>query len=147
MPDARSALGAGPRLVERFDAFECGFHLARSRPAPAAMDLDVQRRAHVCFQVLEERLDRLQKRLGLILQRTPQPLEELANLALVVRLASSKRQRCPERLADLLQELLQRAPRLGGRAMDVAAVEPFARRCENARRFILVRSRPGLVAP
>ena len=107
------------------------------------MGRDVQRGADVRFQVLEERLDRLQQGLRALLQRAPDSLEQLADLPLVVGLAAPERERCPERLADLLQQLLERAPRLGRGARERPRFSSRSRAAaENARRFVLRRPRP-----
>ena len=111
------------------------------RTAAAGMDGNVQRRADVRLEILEERLERLQLGLRALFQRTPQPLEQLADLPLVVRLAAPEGQRRPQRLAHLLQQFLERATCLGRGIVDVPALEPLAGVPKNVRRFILRRPR------
>ena len=90
--------------------------------APAAgMGGDVQRRADIRFQVLDDGLDCRQLGLGVLLERTAETHEQLTDLALVVGLAAAERERCPERLADLLQQLLERAAPFRRGALDVVA--------------------------
>ena len=147
MPHTRPALGAGPRPIQCGDSLQCGFDLARCGAASAAMNRNVQGRADVGFQVLEEWLDRLQQGLRSFLQRAPHSLEKLADFPLVVCLATPERERCPQRLTDFLQEFLECATRLGRSAMDVPALESLTCMMEHAGRFILRRPRPRCIAP
>ena len=100
------------------------------------MDLDVQGGPDVRFEVLEKRLGGLEDGLRPLFQCASDALEELADFPLVVRLSASERERRPERFAGLLQQLLERAPGLGGGAVNIPARESLARRRENARRAV-----------
>ena len=107
------------------------------------MDGDVQSGADICLQVLEERLERLQLGFRSLFQSTTQSFEQFADLPLVVRLATPERQRRPQRLADFLQQFLQRPTGPGGGILDVPTVEPLAGMLEDVPGFILRRPRPG----
>ena len=50
---------------------------------------DVQRRADVRLEIPEERLERFREGLRSLFQRTPDSLEQLTDLSLVVRLAAA----------------------------------------------------------
>src|SRR5688572_18350557 len=97
VPDARPALRTEPRLVQRGDAFQRSLDFADAEQSPASMGRDVERGSHVRLQVLEQRLEPVQHGLGPLLQRTPDSPEQLANLPLVVRLASPEWPRGPKR--------------------------------------------------
>src|SRR5262245_38411753 len=119
MPDARLALRAGPLAVQRLDALQRDFHFACGRASPAAVNLDVQGRTDICLHVLEQRLDRLEQAFRPLFERAADAFEQLSDFPLVVRLTAAERQRGPERLADFLQQFLEAAARLGGRAVNV----------------------------
>src|SRR5688572_8573531 len=147
VPDARPALRTEPRLVQRGDAFKRSLDFADAEQTPASMGRDVERSADVRLQVLEQRLECVQHGLRPLLQRTPDSPEQLTNLPLVVRLASPEWQRRPQRLANLLQELFEGAPRLGGRALNIAVVEPLPGTPENSRSPVVRGPRARGIAP
>ena len=147
MPDAGPALGAGPLLVQRRDTIQCGLHFTGSGPAAAAVGRDVQRRPDVRLEVLEKRLDRFQHGFGPLFQRTSNAFEQLADFPPVIRLAAPEGKRRPQCLADLLQQLLERATGFRGRPLNVPAIEPLPRVLENPRRLIQRCPRARRVAP
>src|SRR6185312_10076705 len=101
-------------------------YFARPRAPAAGMGRDVQGGADIRFQVFDQGLDSRQLGLGVLLQRTSQTDEQLADLALVVGLAAAERERCPERLAHLLQQLLERAAPFRRGALNVVALQALA---------------------
>src|SRR5262245_43080378 len=147
VPDARPAGGAAPAAVEVLDALDRRLDLAGPGAPAAGVHLHVERGLHVGLQRLEGRLQLLEQGLGVLLERSPQAAQQLADLALVVRLPAPEREGRLQGLADLLQLLLQRAPRLGCRAAHVALLQPLARRGQDAGARVAGRARPLAVAP
>src|ERR671922_2106990 len=61
--------------------------------------------------------------------------------------SARQREWCPERLAYLLQQLLERAASLRRGALYVVALQAFTRSRQHAARFVLRRARSRGVAP
>ena len=120
--------------------------LAPERPR-LAWAATFKRRADIRFQVLDYGLDRRQLGLGVLLECTPQPHEQLTDLALVVGLAATEREGCPERLAYFLQQLLERAAPFRRGALNVVALQALAGSRQHAARFVFRRARSGGMAP
>src|SRR6478672_9387709 len=111
------------------------------------MSRNVQRRADIRLQVLEDGFDCLQLGPGVLLERTAQTDEQLTDFALVVGLAAAERERSPQRLAHLLQQLFEGAAPFGRGPLNVAALQTLAGGRERAARFVSRRARSRGVAP